>query len=67
MPDGEFVDEIQEQDSIPLLVFEKGDWTESKKVRKSLGIEDSEDGSGKKKRREVNKNFYLSNMLKLGT
>jgi len=49
--DGTFKDEIHEQDSGPLWVFEKGDWMKNKKVRKLFGLEDSYDGSGKKKKK----------------
>jgi len=48
-PNGEFVEEINEQDSIPLLVFEKGDWMKNKKVRKILGVENLKEGRSKKK------------------
>jgi hypothetical protein len=48
-PNGEFIEEINEQDSIPLLVFEKGDWMKSKKVRKILGVENPKEDRSKKR------------------
>jgi len=60
-PDGKFVEEIHEQDSIPLLRFEKGDWMKDKKLKQQLGL----DNEREKKKEIFTKEDFLKALKKV--